>query len=320
VHDPGDQLLFALSAWGDAPRPRYARAFDELFLNTATAELQGDVALERWRALATLAALGHVEQVTNGSDHVLVGPAVLVRLPAAGVARALLCGRRAPSALNALRGAARSTGRVQLEVQSQTCTNRYAPARIEISATEEAVVEDFARHLGVRYIPVPPAWSLAEFSGSLGQRVEGLQWLDEPDLDWVRHDFSPKHLRFISPRVAEASGDLRLSRYTNPTTNSSTVRLWKGGKWAEIDRSFGRFEVLRVAGRRVLSYDERRFVFREAWGAPLPPLLARALTLCTGEVARGNPETGELRGHNDYAGVPPDIAQTVLEKMGQAEL
>ena len=51
---------------------------------------------------------------------------------------------------------------------------------------------------------------------------------------------------------------------------------------------------------------------------PLPSLLARALTLCAGEVAtESRPETPAQLGAYVYVGVPPDVAATVMDKTGQ---
>jgi hypothetical protein len=213
-------------------------------------------------------------------------------------------------------------GSISVQIQSQVRKSRYAPARIEATASDEGVLSALAHELELRYLAIPSAWSIADLSGSLESRMAALKWLDEPDLNWVRRDFSPTLLRFVPPRVAALSEEEpRLSRYTNPMTNTSIVRLWRNGRSAEIDANFGRFEVLRQAGRRVLTYDERRFVFGEPWGAPLPPLLARALTLCTGEVARdADSVPRQTGGYHEYAGVPPDVALSVLEKTGQAAL
>jgi hypothetical protein len=322
VHNAGDHLLYSLSAWDETPWSRYLRAFDELFSLAATdhSGQTAGLALERRRALLVLAALGHLERGPNGS--IVAAPATLAELPAPGSVRAVLCGRRSPTAVAEIRDAARSLStEIRVRESSQAARSRYAPSRVEVVAPSADLLASLAGSLGIIFSGVPVAWTLSELAGTLDTYIADLEWRPEPELDWERNDFCVDDVR-MKPAGRASSGSLRLSRYTNPVTSEAVVRLWRAGEAADVDLSWGRFALLKEAGRRVVEYEPRSFVLAEPWGAPLPPLLARALTLCSGEAASEVPPPEKVgsQGSYQYAGVPPDVADIVLAKTGQADV
>lgn len=326
MFDIGDALLFALSAWRQCSWRSFRRAFDDLYIRSlatsGTIEEPGSIV--RRNAARALDALGHCEVIFGtGSNSLFAAPSVLAQLPAAGLPRAVLCGSRSPDSLRALRDAAGRVGpSLQVQAASQVSINRFAPARIEVQATSEAAMSRLAQDVGLAYEAVPPAWSLVSVSGSLDRFMESLAWSQRPALNWVSTDFDPDQVRFSGGSTSGV--DLILRRYQDPVRGGWLFWLWLGGHCAEIDDpSWGRYAVLAALGRTVLRYDAASGELSVPAGVPLPRLLSRAMTLCSGYAAAMVAEPARVAGgvprrYAVYRGVPPDVLRVCAEKLGQA--
>jgi hypothetical protein len=324
VFDLGDALLYTVSAWRQCPWQAFRRAFDGLYarrLSTSGATEEPDANV-RLNAARVLDALGHCDVVfCAGTGNVFAAPSALAELPVAGLPRAVLCGSRSPESLDVLRAAARRAARfVQVRASSQTAANPFAPARIEVQAASAAVLRAFAEDVGVLYEDPPPAWSLAGLSGSLQQFLESLNWSRRPDLNWKRTDFDPGQLRFVGRRDPDAA--LILSRYQDPVRGRWSFWMWRGGEGVEVDDpSWGRYAVLAACGRTVVQYDRVSGQFAVPASVPLPGMLSRAVSLCSGHALATAPPSRAAGGPNVrmqvYRDVPSDVYRVCAEKIGQ---
>jgi hypothetical protein len=322
MRDPGDILLFALSAWRNVSWASWKRAFDAVQREAGATPL-ADAPLERSRylALTTLDQLGHVDADFSDAARIFVAPPVLALLPLPGYPRAVACGSRSPQTAAALRAACQELG-ASTTTTSLSAIVPYAPARIEVQAESPEILKRLADSAGVHISDVPPAWALSAFSGAVDDYLAALSWTSEREINWPRSDFDPVRLSFGHP--LEGVAETRLSSYRDPTTARRVFRLWRGARSAECEPDWGRYAVLRWRGRSVLAYDDEAFVAAAPWGAPLPPLFARALSLCAGKpplpVEPGAAEDCGLprRGFNLYVGVPPDVLGAVAAKVGQS--
>jgi len=210
---------------------------------------------------------------------------------------------------------------VHVTVEPQGSSSLFAPARIEIQATSDAVIRQVAEEVGVIYEPVPPAWSLVSMSGALDGFQQSLKWSTRPDLNWARSDFDPGRLRFAGRR--ESGDPLILSRYQDPIRGGWIFWLWRGDECAEIDDpSWGRYAVLAACGRFVLEYEATSGQLTVPASVPLPRLLSRAATLCSGyapaTIARPGVNSGPTRlRYHLYRSVPPDVYHVCSGKIGQ---
>lgn len=320
----GDALLFTLSAWRQCTWQSFRRAFDDLHLrwlsecNSVTEEPGANVRLNAARLLDTL---GHCDLLFGAeSAAVFTAPSVLAELPMAGLRRSVLCGSRSPESLAMLQHAAsRARGSVHVQLVSQVSVSVFAPARIEVHATSDAVMRQIADDVGIIYEAVPPAWSLASLSGSLEGFLGSLNWSKRPDLTWERTDFDPKLFRFEGRR--DPGSALILSRYQDPVSRQWVFWMWRGDESAELgDPSWGRYAVLAASGQLALKHDGASGQLAVPASLPLPRLLSRAATLCSGYA----PSTAILPGHADgsrrylvYKSVPLDVYRTCAGKIGQ---
>jgi len=325
VFEIGDALLFTVSARRRCTWQAFRDAFDDLYtrwVSTTGRSDEPDVNVRR-DAARLIDALGHCDVVFGaGNASVFAAPSVLAQLPVAGLPRAVLCGSRSPESIGLLRRATHQAGNsVHVRVESQRSSSLFAPARIEIQANSDAVMRRVAEEVGVLYATVPPAWSLASMSGALDGFHRSLGWSKRPDLNWARSDFDPGQLRFGGRR--ESSDRLILSRYQDPVRGGWIFWMWRGDECAEIgDPSWGRYAVLAACGRTVLRYDQTSGQLMVPASVPLPRLLSRAATLCSGYAPATIADPGLAPGptwlrYHLYRSVPPDVYGVCSEKIGQ---
>jgi hypothetical protein len=328
AYEDGDALLFILSAWRKTSWPSFGKAFDDL--HTRKVKRQRSINSEplrylRFRAARLLVSLGHCDvDFRDENKHLIVAPAMLAALPAAGLPRAVLCGARSSETTIVLRKTCTQIGQaIRIEISSQDDRASFAPSRIEIEGESNEALNHLADKLRIPYSSVPPCWAITKLSGSLEEYLKSLKFTQQQELNWEREDFDPERLIFTL--ATKESDGLRLSRYRDPVRLQWIYRLWQRQMSAEVDPSWGRFAILRAAGQGALRYNNTTGVVAVPRGTPLPPLLTRALTLCSGYapqfVRRSNVVTHsrELYGFELYIDVPPDVLTLVASKVGQQD-
>jgi hypothetical protein len=319
MSDASDQLLYVLSARREMAWAAYKQIFDQLYV-AKTGSID-DSRFQRGETLRALSNLAHCEfEFARDASRVYVLPPAVLRLPQAGLPHAILAGARSPETIAEVKRVCAEHSCVT-EITEQPAGACFTPLRVMIRSETIAALEKVARSLGIGFEPTPSAWSLANASGSLKELSDSLEWRSEDELNWPRRQFDPKNLQFYT--FVEASADLRLIRYTDPKRSVNRHLLRENGRAAEIDCDWGRYVVLSHLGINVLVYDERQFILGVPASMPLPVLLARALGLCSGKIARRLPSasvtwpTLETRAINLFTSVPPPIADLVASRVGQ---
>lgn len=320
-----DRLLAVLSAKQQMSWATWKKVFDYL-RTTPDAALPFELdklRYERADTLRAFEALGHCDVAfdENGDD-IFIAPAALVRLPLAGLAHAVLAGRRTPQTIQQLSEACHSSvGEVRVEIAEQHGVLRLLPARVLVRATVETIAQ-LAATLQIAFEPEPAAWRILHFAGALDDYLASCVMVSE--LNWPRRDFMPEALQF---RCANGTGqELRLSHYTSTTHHQSRCLFWQQGKALRVERDWGRYALLNAAGLNVLIYDAQKLRLAVPANAPLPRLLARGLALCSGYAARFLPRERlphahpEQRGFVIFQDVPPPLAELAATKAGQTLL
>lgn len=323
--DSDDFLLYVISASKAIDYIEFRETFNRLYLQRAgvLANPEDMLGYQRNRTLRILDSLGHCDiHFHEGHSRIYCAPPILSRLPLLGLPQALLCGSRSPSTLAELRSARKSLGgKFEIESHSQETRSVCVPARIVIVAESEDILNKLSSFILIPYESDPPAWSLAQVSGSIHEYCESLTWLLSPEINWRRSDYDTGSLRF-RPFYTSAA-ETRLAAYENPVTGLNTYHLWRKGERAQVDPYFGRYVVLSSECKNILLFDAHKLLLAVPSGAPLPRLLARSIVLCSGyaphyiESAVVPVESPEIRGFDLYSGVPADVASAVASKLGQ---
>ena len=315
-----DEILYVMSARRVMPWTTFREAFDHLCEMTPTGERLGLEQTRRVRrqVAENLDSLGHCDFDFSDNPLVYVAPPTLARLPYT-TSEAVLCGARTPGTVTRL---SQVVGEIEPHCQLVVEEGRHrlalAPARILVRCPSPGHLEMVAAALGIAFSPVPPAWLFANLAPSVDDLAENRNWRAAEEPNWPLRDFDAETCTFRI-RAGDRGREPRLTSYRNPRTNRHLTMIWADGRCADIDREWGRYWLLSKKGKFVLRYDERHLILSVPVGAPLPRLYARALALCSGAPRDGveDPEehARDLRVH--YRGVPPQIAHTIRDKLGQ---
>lgn len=307
-----NRLLEVISTRGEMSLDDYDVAFDHLV------RLPDDDSLSfaRRNTLSALDALGHCE--TDWSRHRLFAcRPVLARLPTAGCPRAVLAGARVAQTVAAVKDYAKAYPDVaDCSIAAQVAG---LPDVVTVEIADEATLVHCAAacHLSLSG-EMPAAWILANVSGCLGDYDATLSWKPDAPLNWRQRVFDPGALSFqraddpVAARILSHTS--RLTEHIHPTTQQRDCRWTKDGFYALVARDWGRWLALAAANERVLLYDARRQRLAVPSSVPLPRLLARAATLCSGRA----PYTDVVSRRNVYDSVPLSLAQLIARKCGQS--
>jgi hypothetical protein len=329
MHEPGDVLLFALSAWKQTGWSAFKKAFEEIYLIRLSTEEIHDadpIRFERSRALRTLLSLGHCDVDFSGTPSITIASPVLASLPYRGLPRAVLCGSRSPTTVETLQRLYRQSPQsLRILLETQRKRSPYAPCRVEIEAESHAMLERVAETLNIGWVETPPSWLFAEASGSVAEYVAQLEWSSQAEVNWERQDFDPLRFAFVpAPRTANGMQvGMRLSRYLNPVNRQWEHRLIIESRSASVTPEWGRYAVLDANRKSALLYDKKSGSVGVARGTPLPIFVARALALCSGYAPKFltarfvQSSIPEQYGFDVYDGVPPDVIDVLAMKLGQ---
>lgn len=322
MFDDSDQLLFVVSSRGKMRWQSFKNAFD-ILLQQAGGRGPRPTDGPKWALLncvRTLQGLGHCDFDFDRNNEVIVAPPLLARLPRAGLTTAVLTGARTPALVERLLAAAKSR-RVRVRVMPPARKTLGVPTSVHLESASRTRLEDLAAELNIRFPPQPPAWSFAQFAGSVSDYLACLDWLPASTPDWARVGYHRSGLRFSGNR--EGDTYLRLSR--NEVNGRWAYGLWNDGKRAAANLDWARFAIASEHSQQLIAYDPKNQVFGVPVATPAPRPLDRALGLCSGHapLQSFSPELSvgideERRLFHAYQGVPRAIADLVAEKLGQA--
>ncbi|SRR6266498_2677814 len=285
MSDSTDRLLYVISARREMAWSAFKQIFDQLYLSeTGTID---DTCFKRGETLRALSNLAHCEfEFGRNASRVYVLPPALVRLPEAGLPRAVLAGARSPETISEIKRVCAEHSYI-VEIVEQIGGAAFTPLCVIIHTQTVEGLRKVAQRLGIVFESTPPAWLLANAAGTLGHLRDSLDWRVGSELNWPRKQFDPRSLQFND--FADTSADLMLIRYTDPKRRINLHMLRSNERYAEIDCEWGRYALLNHFGINVVVYDERQFILGVPASAPLPAVLARALGLCSGKTARRLP-------------------------------
>lgn len=321
-----DYLLYVVSAWCEMGWPAFKKAFDNLFIRYIFRDTDPLDSLSHYRrhTVRFLDSLGHCDVEFNESGGRIYSAApLLARLPTIGLPQAVLCGSRTPHTLNLILKASREIGsQLKVDVQSQRSPRAYIPRRIVVQAESIEQIALLAKDLQINFSENPPSWMLLNFCGSLEQYLGTLEWSIQSELNWPRREYDLNRLQFVPSR--EIVNEFRLCSYEHPATSQLKHFLWQGERCALVDRDWARYATLNEANKSVIIYDPRNSLLIVPASVPLPRLVGRALTLCSGfapqfiDRARIPIESPEQTGFDAYREVAPDIAYLAASRLGQS--
>lgn len=312
-----DKLAFALAAPEPVSRSYFRNVFDHLYVTDAVqAGYSLDAVDQHRRATqANLEALAVCDFEFGERQTVHSCPPLLSLLPHAGFPVAVLSGARTPALLRQLKVTVR--GHRQSAALSVTGQPSFPllPNRVRVQAKDLPTLRAIAQEVGVSFLEIPLSWLLLAYSCSVEAYANALPWsAGEADLNWRRDDFNPSTLTFYGVMSGK---QLRLTRFKHPQqAHLRRYYLVAGGRSAEVEPTWARYYVLHRFQANVLQYDERLACLLLPLYCPLPRLLNRALTACSGLVGQ-TAETPDGQTHRAFMQVPRGYADVLARKLGQ---
>ncbi len=322
-----DRLLYALSTREKMSFSNFEIAFNTIYplvhKSASQDNEEANFTFYKFQTLRFLDALGHCEYDFS-TRYVYACPPYLVLLPGFGLPKAILTGARSPELLHRLKMFVKQNkSSIEYREVSQRVKYLLLPKAILLESISKDLFKDAAESVKIGCLSgEPAAWCLLNYTIDIEKVKQSLSFSERAEIDWPRRTFLILNLSFN--KYASRVDDYRLVEYTNPITQQRLHFLWDGKKAAQVDRDWGRYLILAHSDLSVLLYDAKRFLLAVPSTAPLPRLIARALTLCTGlspaeAILKGQPVAwipASFR-FNIYEAVLPSIAGIVSERLGQ---
>lgn len=320
-----DELLYAISTLGKLSIEKYREILDTLnsFGEASGNGRNGDPTYARYRLLRLLDALGHCEY-DPVRRNLYACPPTFLSLPTCGLPKAVLTGARSPKLLQGLEGFVHNKRReVFLLLVEQSYGDMPLPQAVYIEAVHLQNIIDAAISLGIgSHLSTPAAWNLINFSLGIEGIKKSLSFEERHEPGWKTYIFSYVDLTFRQ-HSDDGGGGKKLVAYRNPVTQQIHHWLWEDRRAAQVDREWGRYLILADRHTKILIYDKQRQRLAVPTTVPLPRLLARAVTLCTGRVPLNfhlSEAVGGVRPGKQldlYDGITPPLVEVLSAKLGQ---
>lgn len=258
------------------------------------------------RCRLNLRRLAHVEfHGTNGAPSWRVAPPALAINEASGGWRGIVCGARWPRFGEQLKASLPAA--VRLEVSPQP----VAPDAYLLEAADAERLSAAASELGLA-AQANASLALLVCVAPISQRLPRHEMGLPHGSDWDINRFSARDLQWVPSdrRAAELEG---FGLYQFIFRHERRYFLCARGKAYRVANQIGKYLVLRKRRRSVLRYDPAAQALSIPAICQPPPLIERALILCSGSLPRLDDASHSL----GYSCVGRELAQAAAILLGQ---
>ncbi len=312
-----EKIIYALSTLGEVGLSKFYDLFKRLNSPEDNEDYNYNI---RYQTVRYLESLGYCE-FDYDQRRVYMCPPTLVLLPSYGLPKALLTGARTPKLIDQIKNSVKKR-------KEQAIFKRFKQKNAQLNLPDAAIIESLDAEI-IKEISVengissalerPVALDLVNHSVCIGDIEKKLKYELRTEINWQRKDFNVQRLGFIEGKDNE---EYRLSEYVNPDNQQRKHWVWNLGKAADVNRDWGRYLVLKHSKRNILFYDEETQEFQIPLWVPVPCLLARVLTLCSGMAPVLQPIKDNINMPQGclmqvYSDVPVEIATLVANKLEQ---
>jgi hypothetical protein len=279
-----------------------------------------------------MSALGHCDADFDRRFISICNPSI-VALPRSGHPKMVWCGARTSSLVEKLlRIQKLNQEEISVEIINQTLNTTFShnkmnsffplPNAIIIETLSEENLKKIIPELKVESVlSNSPVLQLINFSADVKELKTSISPTQISEPNWISWTFNNSQLKF-ERRKTQDDGSI-LSSYICPITQQRLHIFWDNGKGYEIDRDWGRWLVLSEHKKNVICYDKRLQILAVPATLPLPIILARAVTFCSGRstltLTEGENNSDIPFGHplDAYLSVPFSVAEAIAKKLGQ---
>lgn len=312
-------LLNVLSSRGCITLKEYFRIFDYFYQNI------GDNSIDRkklqYRILFYLESLGHCE-FDNEENKVYICNTALAVLPGSGSIRAVLCGARDENIINKLYNfQEKYSNNIDIEFIDQVRDCLELPEVIKIKTFYEDIILKLSKYINAEIqVQVPTSWLILNASCDIKEYEFTLKKEPLINLNWTVKFFNIDDMYFQINKPKHCLAVLK--EYINPFTNKKKYYIDIEDKSYKVDVDWGRYYLYYKLKKNILFYDEKKQALGVPCFIPLPKLLSKALTLCSGIL----PLRAEINYNKEklnnisvyvYTGVENQVVQLLENKLGQ---
>ncbi len=313
-------LLDVISTRGEISFEEFRKIINELYLKDA----DDNISLKEYsiQLLYYLDALGHCE-FDFESRKVFACQPILALIPGMGSLNAVLAGARGSQMMKKIKGIEEKyKDCLSIHIIKQEREGIILPDAVIFETLDELVFNEVACILGVQYAgKIPVAWVIANGSCDIGESFDRAEEYKGNKLNWTCRRFNSNKLSFQK----YVSEDIlpQLFEYTNPVSQKKVYLYVGDDNMKKVERDWGRYYLLNKFDKHVLVYDSRKHVLAVPGYVPLPKLLARALTLCSGLASYKQTLTCDIHHLHKvlpvdiYKGVTVSMANLIASKVGQ---
>lgn len=329
----GNHVLEVMSSFGSMKLDRFNLALQVLVAKNIP-ENQPDVYRNiRNSFIRALQSLGHCEFDFSRRE-VHVHPPSLLLLPSSTKKKTVLVGGRTWDQIKRIHDYVNESGgdgkfsylenSIPITYRDPCAPVVHLPSTVIISGKSSDFFSGIAKEFSLGLELKNPACNiLTDFSISIDDYRNTLVPSFNEEINWERLIFEPCKLAFS--RYGEISKEnCTLVSCLNPRDQQLSHIYWDHGKGSIVERDWGRYLSLQDAGAKVFIYDPGEKLLGVPASCPLPLLLSRAATLCSGrlpfQITCKDPPEGvheNVIQLNVYHEVPPEIARKIAEKVGQ---
>lgn len=288
-----DNLLLAyLSELGQGKWPQFRQALD--YLAEENDELYRSVKARQ------LSALGHVEFAFEGDLHWAVCEPTIAWLSRDDQLKGVLCGQRSQRLLDDL-----ADWCERFDCELACVSQKEGPDVISILSPTNDVGEQLAQKVSLRS-QLDAAERLAEILPDITSHLSLCS--NEPaPRGYKTERYETDQGRWLEVDSDIGPGFYRYIHYQREYRLKINGTTWKTPPYIGI------FPWLQHEKRIVFTYDPKERTLRGPANVILPPLFARAVTLCSGLLPRFE------RNHHIYVEVPGGVAYHLLHKLHQEQ-
>lgn len=322
-----EKFLYYISALGTVDKSVFRQWFGFLCLRSNAKE-DLEISFLENHYIRVLQSLGHID---DSEGKIRVCPPLLSFIKQGSRPIALLSGARDGhliATLDRIISTEYPNSEVLCVRQNQYLTDDTVllfPNALFIKNIDPNCLKDIAFALGVEVQLKEVPRTIISFAANIDQMMKHLEWIytrDSEPINSINRVFSPNHLHFKN--YWEDEKDYCLVEYR--FNHLYEYWIWdETGKGATVQRDWGRYIALSFEDLNVLIYDQDSNSLAVPRNAPLPIILARAVTACSGlvpyEVRSGDLKDLGIPLKNVlldvYFGVNQEIAHNIAEMLGQ---
>ena len=316
-----DSLIYSMSVKSNL-------SFDSFYdiLSSATLEGEHDEGNTNFglgkQILQILESLGYCECDYLRRKIFMCKP-TFVLLPSSGVPTAALVGARIPKLIDKIKQAVNNEkDKASFLRLPQKSYGINIPSLVTIQADSIETLHSIASSCNIEAdLDSPAAWKMAVFSFSLNEiRGNLLPKLRDRNNQELRR-FDENNLLFVPD---DGKQEARFTEFIDPSSNQRTYWYWEGNNASTINREWGIYLALSLAKKKVVLYNPHLLEFSVPASVPLPTIISRSLSLCTGTAPyftrTGQKPLGDIPENHPmhiFSGIPNEIAKLVASKIGQ---